>query len=432
MPLEISRAQARRVCQHLMNHPTAPGAYSHFINAGTESLLDVLEQKYLQGELAEGISCFKYLEGDYGTGKTQFIQCLAQRARDNHIVSAVVDVGQECPFNSPLAIYRAIMTSFLQPNLGDTPNPDKGIEVLVQSWIQQKLREMGCEIGAEVPEVIRREIERLVGGLWTGAPDAQMASALAALGRRLLAIESGSNPTVTDQELISWVRGDKIASRALKDQYGLYEYAKDDTAFRRLKTVIGFLRKRMGFQGFFVAFDEGTRTASFRRGSAKQKQAIENMLSMINQNTEGEFEGVMFLYAATPDFRSDVIAKTYYALDTRIGSVAWRPGCPITPLIVLDNLNTTEIMTQIGTRLQEIFAKAEGVTWDGSIQSTNLKYMIDGEVERWKPLRVPTRDFVYHYCQFLDQQRINERAFSSEDAIAFIQGHRVPEREESL
>jgi len=432
MPLEISRAQARRVCQHLMNHPTAPGAYSHFINAGTETLLEVLDQRYLQGELAEGISCFKYLEGDYGTGKTQFIQCLAQRARDSRIVSSIVDVGQECPFNSPLAIYRAIMTSFLPPKLGDTPSPDKGIEILIQNWIQQKLREMGCEIGAEVPDVIHHEIERLIGGLWTGAPDAQMASALAALGRRLLAIESGSSPTVTDQELISWVRGDAIRSKALKDQYGLYEQTRDDTAFRRLKTVIGFLRKRMGFQGFFVAFDEGTRTASFRRGSAKQKQAIENMLSMINQNAEGEFEGVMFLYAATPDFRSDVIAKTYHALDTRIGSVAWLPGCPITPLIVLDNLNTAEMMTQIGSRLQEIFAKAEGITWDASVQSFNLNHMVDAEVQKAKPLRVPTREFVYHYCQFLDQQRVNQHAISNEDAVAFIQGHRVPEREESL
>jgi len=56
----------------------------------------------------------------------------------------------------------------------------------------------------------------------------------------------------------------------------------------------------MGYRGFLVAFDEGTRTSSFRRGSAKQKQAIENLLTMINQNAEGEFGGVMFLYAATP------------------------------------------------------------------------------------------------------------------------------------
>jgi hypothetical protein len=432
MPLEISRAQAKRVCQKLMNAPVAPGTYSHFINAGTESLLDVLEQKYFQSELAEGISCFKYLEGDYGTGKTQFIQCLAQRASDNQVVSAVVDVGQECPFNSPLAIYRAIMTSFLPPKSGDTPNPDKGIEILIQNWTQQKLREMGWEVGAEVPELMRREIERLLGGLWTGAPDGQMASALAALGMRLLALECSSSPTVTDQELISWVRGDAIRSKALKDQYGLYEPARDETAFRRLKTVIGFLRRRMGFQGFFVAFDEGLRTASFRHRSTRQRQAIENMLSMINQNAEGEFEGVMFLYAATPDFRSDIIAKTYHALDTRIGSVAWLPGCPITPLIVLDNLNTPEMMVRIGTRLQEIFAKAEGITWDGSIQNQNLNHLVDAEVQKSKPLRVPTRDLVYHYCQFLDQQRMNERLVSRADAASFIDGHRVPEREEVL
>ena len=40
----------------------------------------------------DGISCFKYLEGDYGTGKTQFIQCLALRAQARNIVTSIVNV----------------------------------------------------------------------------------------------------------------------------------------------------------------------------------------------------------------------------------------------------------------------------------------------------------------------------------------------------
>jgi hypothetical protein len=34
-------------------------------------------------------------------------------------------------------------------------------------------------------------------------------------------------------------------------------------------------------------------------------QAIENMLTMINQNNDGEFGGVMFMSAATPDCRTE-------------------------------------------------------------------------------------------------------------------------------
>jgi len=77
--------------------------------------------------------------------------------------------------------------------------------------------------------------------------------------------------------------------------------------------VIAFLRSRMGYQGFLIAFDEGTRHISFRRGSIKQKQSTQNLLTMINQNADGEFGGVMFLYAATPDFRSEVISANLRA-----------------------------------------------------------------------------------------------------------------------
>jgi hypothetical protein len=79
-----------------------------------------------------GIGCFKYLEGDYGSGKTQFIQNLAVRAGEQDVVAALVTVGIDCPFNSPLAIFRSIMASFQLPE--DTkPDGDqtRGIEVMI-------------------------------------------------------------------------------------------------------------------------------------------------------------------------------------------------------------------------------------------------------------------------------------------------------------
>ena len=88
--MEISKADAQYIRSQLLNSPVAPGVYSHFINAGTDKMLDILEENYFKRDLAEGISTFKYLEGDYGTGKTQFINCLADRAHKNHIVTSAV------------------------------------------------------------------------------------------------------------------------------------------------------------------------------------------------------------------------------------------------------------------------------------------------------------------------------------------------------
>ena len=203
MSIAISKGDARRLISTLLNSPIAPGRYSHFINVGTEHIIDALDQNYFRGDLAEGIGCFKYLEGDYGSGKTQFINSLAQRASENDVVTALVTVGAECPFNSPAAIFCAIMESF-QPPADAYTGDAKGIETLIDSWIGTRIRQLGAEPGDDVPDLVQRQIEEQLGGLWKGAPDPQMASALTALSKRLLKTSCGATEAVADSELISW------------------------------------------------------------------------------------------------------------------------------------------------------------------------------------------------------------------------------------
>ena len=83
---------------------------------------------------------------------------------------------------------------------------------------------------------------------------------------------------------------------------------------------------------------------------------------MINQTAEGEFGGVMFLYAATPDFRSEVITN-YRALQDRIGTKAFSKGSPMVPLINLEEANSEDVIRSIGENLLAVFAKAFGVQW---------------------------------------------------------------------
>lgn len=423
MEVAISKGDATRVVRKLLSSPIAPGGYSHFINVGTEHIIDALDHNYFRGELADGLGCFKYLEGDYGSGKTQFIQSLARRASEQDVITSIVTVGAECPFNSPVAIFRAIMESFRPPLDGDDQEDDGGIDILLQCWIDRRIHELGATPGPDVPDLVQRQIEQQIGGLWRGAPDQQMATALTTLSQRLLKLSCGAESAVSDNELISWVRGDNVRSTSLKSM-GLFEPARDDNAFRRLKTVIAFLRRRMGYKGFFIAFDEGTRTSSFRRGSAKQKQAIENLLTMINQNADGEFGGVMFLYSATPDFRSDVITN-YRALQDRIGSRAFSKGSPMVPLINIEEANTEDVLYRIGEKLLDVFGQAHGVQWDRSMQLANMKALVGAQREFLFETPKP-RFFVYQYCLLLERQKDRQREMNAAEAEEFVNNNEPP------
>jgi hypothetical protein len=330
----------------------------------------------------------------------------------------------DCPFNSPLAIYQSVMRAFQPPFDARLGAEDaKGIDVLIDSWIKRRIRQFGAELGSDVPELVQRQIEQQIGGLWRGAPDQQMAAALTALSQRLLKLSCGANDAVSDSELIAWVHGDQVRSNTLK-HLGLFEPARDDNAFRRLKTAIAFLRNRMGYRGFLVAFDEGTRISSFRRGSAKQKQAIENMLTMINQNAEGEFGGVMFLYAATPDFRSDVI-RNYSALQDRIGTKSFSKGSPMVPLINLEESITDKVIFSIGDKLLGVFGQAHDMKWNLLTQKANMEAIVAAQKDFLFETPKP-RFFVYQYCRFLDQQRDQQFEITPQQATNFVVNNEPP------
>jgi len=52
--IAITANDARRVVSNLLNAPIAPGKYSHFINVGTDHILDALDHNYFRGQLADG------------------------------------------------------------------------------------------------------------------------------------------------------------------------------------------------------------------------------------------------------------------------------------------------------------------------------------------------------------------------------------------
>ena len=132
----------------------------------------------------------------------------------------------------------------------------------------------------------------------------------------------------------------------------------------------------------------------------------------------------MFLYAATPDFRSEVIS-TYRALQDRIGSKAFSQASPMVPLINIEDANSRHVIYSIGERLQSIFARAHDVSWDKEVQTQNMKAIVEAEenilFETPKP-----RFFVYQYCRFLDQQKKSQQPISSDEARAFVDDNEPP------
>jgi len=425
--MTIDKDEAQRIRTNLLDAPLAPGGYSHFINAGTDWILDILEKEYLKQRLPAGAACFKYLQGPYGSGKTQFIFSLAARAWRNNVATAVVNIGIECPFNSPLAIYRHVLGGFVAPDINNSHSSDQtGIELLLDRWIRGKLAEMGVGSGERPEPEMRQDLDRMLSQSVMGSPDTQTTTAIQRLARSILDHRVGGG--AIDQQALQWLKGDPVTFPDLK-KVGIVEKANDLNAFQRLKAVFVYLRKVLGYKGFFIAFDEGTRTGSFKRASAKERQAVENMLTLINESSRlGGFDGAMFLYAATPDFRREVV-KNYVALDARIGGTAFSAGSPMVPFIDLDQILSDELIVAIARRLREVFARASDIVWDEEMQEQNLTMLMQVEKEVDFTSIISPRRFVYHYCLLLQRQEHEQRTLSEADSRGIAED-RPPEHGE--
>lgn len=425
--MAIDKDEAKRICSILLSAPLAPGGYSHFINVGTDWVLDILEREYLKQRLPAGAACFKYLQGSYGSGKTQFIFSLAARAWRNNIATAVVTIGIECPFNSPLAIYRHVMSGFVAPDIDNSHSSDQtGIELLLDRWIRGKLAEMGLGVGDRPEPEMRQDLSRMLSQSVMGSPDTQATTAIQRLARSILDRRVGAGNI--DQAALQWLKGDAVAFPELR-RVGVVERANDVNAFQRLKAVLAYLRKVLGYNGFLIAFDEGTRTGSFKKASVQERQAVENLLTLINESSRpGGFDGAMFLYAATPDFRQEVVSR-YIALDARIGGTAFSAGSPMVPFIDLDSILSDDLIIGIAQRLREVFARADDVTWDDCIQQHNLDFLMQAEKEVDFTSIISPRRFVYHYCLLLQDQARGQRKLSESDSLGIAEGS-PPERGE--
>ena len=106
----LDRIGARRILAQMGENGKPPELGIAHVNAGNESYLRVIDSAYIQDLICavEG-SSFKLVQGTYGAGKTHFLYCVRDLAWRRRLLTAMVTISpKECPFNRPLAVYRAI------------------------------------------------------------------------------------------------------------------------------------------------------------------------------------------------------------------------------------------------------------------------------------------------------------------------------------
>jgi len=361
---DLDKRTAAHILHSLAESGQPPKLGARLLNVGTERMLNRLRTDYLETILVpyegqDGGGTCKWVEADYGNGKTQFQRCMQEEAWDLDYVTAFVELSQdECPLDRADRIYGAVARALQAKPL--TPadiDRGRGIERALEQLLDRKFPHVLTGIP---DEELKEQAHVWVETSLRSTPVESTAFVTAAV-KHLLAKLNGDEPI--SQLSATYLRGEPLPAAELK-RMGVYEKIDKSNGFRMLRSMCQLLQRSELAAGTVLLFDEARRSLSLM-SSKSQKIACENLLSVINRCNSGELPGTMFLYAVMPEFFTR-FADAYPALQQRCGRSTR------IDLNALQGITELDLLVKIGEKISDVFQIAYQPGWDDTVLSSNL------------------------------------------------------------
>lgn len=355
---ELSSAAAAHIVQRMGESGQPPDRRALAVNVGTESILATLRDEYLVPIREAGRnSSFKLVQAPYGGGKSQFLHCLRELAEQEGFCTALVGVSpQECPFDDPVQIYRAVARAIELPPEDEDFAPEPGITNLLRTLALQRVDRYGKDAFLE----------------WTRSELAHRQAESTSLLRAVVAfLQATVEGRSESQEILGdYLRGE-ISSASELTPFRIRELPNQENGFRFLRSLAQIIR-HLELPGLALLFDELDRTMSLAK---RRKRAIgDNLRQMIDHCGQAVLPGVLLVYAVPPEFMNQVVPE-YPALEQRLKNVGhFGPVSPLAPVIDLDHLPlpTLDLFQRIGAKLLDLYQHGYSVDLGQAMQTVNL------------------------------------------------------------
>ena len=258
--------------------------------------------------VADGGSAFRVIIGDYGAGKTFFLNLVRAVAMEKKLVVANADLNPDRRLHASGGQARSLYAEMLR-NLSTRTKPDGGaLAGVVEKFIVTAKTE-ALASGRNAEAVIRQKLERL-SELVNGY---DFADVITAYGR---GCEQGNEQLKADA--IRWLRGEFATRTDARQALGVRAIVDDAAVYDQLKLLARFFRMA-GFAGFIVALDELVNLYKLANTQARNAN-YEQILRILNDSFQGASEGLGFILGGTPEFLLDTRRGlySYPALQSRL------------------------------------------------------------------------------------------------------------------
>ncbi|WP_295943437.1 ATP-binding protein [uncultured Xanthomonas sp.] len=323
-----------------------PRAGQHLIQVGrireVETLVSDIDR------LADGGSSFRLVVGEYGAGKTFFLNLVRAIAMERKLVVASADLNPDRRLHASGGQARSLYAELMR-NLSTRTKPDgSALPGVVEKFIATAKSEAKAK---DVPteQVIRAKLEQLTE-LVNGY---DFADVIAAYCR---GFEEGNEQLKSDA--IRWLRGEFSTKTDAKAALGVRSIVDDASVYDQLKLMGRFVRLA-GFSGLLVCLDELVNLYKLANAQARNSN-YEQILRMLNDSFQGSAVGLGFVLGGTPEFLMDTRrgVYSYQALQSRLAQNAFAKEGLVDfsgPVVRLSSL-TAEDFYVLLTKIRHVYA----------------------------------------------------------------------------
>ena len=299
--------------------------------------------------IAEGGTSFRFVIGEYGSGKTFFLSLVRTIALEKGLVTMHADLSPIKRFHGSDGQPRLLLSEMVE-NLSTRTKPDgNALQNILERFISNA-REEAKANGSNPYDLISEKLNELND--YTGGYNF-----VSVIKKYLEGYESGNQFLMNSA--LKWLKAGYTTKTDTLRDLGIREFISDSSFYNTLKLYSVLVRKA-GYKGLLICVDEMVNLYKIPN-SISRKANYEEILSMLNSTLQGSFSNIGFIMGGTPEFLTDNIRGlySYEALKSRLSENSFSKQLGVTDynsvVLRLASLTKEELYLLL-TNLRHVFA----------------------------------------------------------------------------
>ena len=368
-----------------------------YITVGRDREIDALLRDI--DIIADGGAAFRFIVGNYGSGKSFLLQTIRNYATERGFVVVDADLSPERRFvgakGQGLATFKELMK-----NMSTKTKPDGGaLPLILERWISGIQSAVAAEDGVlpgdpAFDRLVEQKVYQVTGNLQGMVNGFEFAKAVLLYYEAYLSGDDSLKSNV-----LKWFRGEYPTKTEAKRELNINFIVTDDTWYDFLKIFAEFM-VYAGYRGMLVLIDELVNLFKIPHSATRQSN-YEKILTIYNDVLQGKAQHIGFLIGGTPQCIEDKYKGvfSYEALRSRLSEGRFASDTVkdmLSPIIRLKMLTYEEMYVLIEKLVQmhgQLFSYEPKLTQEELVAFLSAEYNRVGADTHITPREI-IRDFI--------------------------------------